>query len=177
MSSDVDKTVFAVVGATPAILRAFFADLPEPVRIAAVDDGWSPRHVLAHLLDTEDVIVGRMQRIVEEERPFIRSIDAQARLQQPGYLDRDVDALLREFETRRTEGIAWLRAMSPAQLARLGEHDEAGETSAAGPRASVGLPRSHALEAGCEHGADAAGAGHGQHAPLLLWRLTVWLLR
>jgi hypothetical protein len=131
MPSPVDEIVFAVVDATPKILRAFFNDLPEPVRNAAVDDGWSPRHVLAHLVDTEDVIVGRMRRIVEQERPFIASIDAPARLLQGGYLERDVDSLLAEFERRRGEGIAWLREMSPPQLSRLGEHDEAGEISAA----------------------------------------------
>jgi hypothetical protein len=130
VAAEVDETVFAIVGATPVSLRAFFAGLPPEVRTAAVDDGWSPLHVLAHLLDTEDVIVDRMRRIVEEERPFIASIDAPARLAQSGYLNRDVEALLSEFAARRAAGIAWLRAMSPAQLARLGDHDEAGVISA-----------------------------------------------
>lgn len=131
MTHQIDNTVFAIIGATPAILRALFAQLPPDARDAELDEGWSPRHVLAHLVDTEDVIVGRMRRIVEEERPFIASIDAPGRLVQGGYLERDVDSLLADFEQRRGEGIAWLRAMSPAELARLGDHDEAGEISTA----------------------------------------------
>ena len=130
-SGEIDPTVFAIVEATSSLLRAFYAGLPRELLHDPVDDGWSPLHVLAHLLDTEDVIVGRMRRIVEEERPSIRSIDATARLQASGYLDRDVESLLRDFEARRAGGIAWLRAMTSAQLARLGDHDEAGEISAA----------------------------------------------
>jgi hypothetical protein len=130
-AGEIDEGVFAVVSATAELLRAFYAELPAGVLNDAVDAGWSPLHVLGHLLDTEDVIVGRMRRIVEEERPFIRSIDAPARLIESGYLQRDVEILLRDFAKRRAEGIAWLRSMSPAQLARLGEHDEVGEISAA----------------------------------------------
>ena len=129
--SPVNPTVFAVLEATPPVLRALFAKLPDATGTEPLDDGWSARHVLAHVLDTEEVIVGRMRRIVEEDRPFIASIDPLARLQAAGYLERNVDSLLHDFETRRAEGIAWLRSATDAQLARLGEHDEAGEISAA----------------------------------------------
>jgi hypothetical protein len=127
----IDPTVFAIVGATPAILRALFAQLPPEARDAEVDDGWSMRHCLAHVLDTEHVIVGRMKRIVQEERPFIHSIDAPARLIEGGYLTRDTESLLDEFKTRRAEGIAWLRALPAEALVRSGDHDEAGEISVA----------------------------------------------
>jgi DinB superfamily len=127
----IDPTVFAIVSATPVLLRTLFAQLPPDARDAELDEGWSVRHCLAHVLDTEDVIVGRMKRIVVEERPFIRSIDAPARLRDGGYLTRDTESLLTEFETRRAEGIAWLRALSPEALDRVGDHDEAGEISVA----------------------------------------------
>jgi hypothetical protein len=131
MAREIDETVFAIVEATPAMLRVLFAQLPPEARDAGLDDGWSARHCLAHLLDTEDVIIGRMRRIVEEERPFIRSIDATARLRDGGYLARDWQSLLAEFETHRAEGIAWLRALAPSQLRRAGDHDEAGEITVA----------------------------------------------
>jgi DinB superfamily len=131
MAREIDPTVFAIVSATPAILGALFAQLPPEARDAELDEGWSVRHCLAHVLDTEEVIVGRMQRIVAEARPFIRSIDAPARLRDGGYLERDWRSLLAEFETRRAEGIAWLRAVPPQSLDRAGDHDEAGEISVA----------------------------------------------
>ena len=127
----IDPTVFAIVGGTPAMLRTLLAQLPPDARDAELDDGWSARHCLAHVLDTEDVIVGRMRRIVQEERPFIRSIDAAARLIEGGYLARTTESLLDEFALRRAEDIAWLRALPPEALDRVGDHDEAGEISVA----------------------------------------------
>jgi hypothetical protein len=127
----INPTVFAIVGATPQLLRALFAQLPPKTRDAELDEGWSARHCLAHLLDTEDVIVGRMRRVVEKERPIIRSIDAPARLAEGGYLRRGWQSLLAEFETRRAHGVDWLRAQPPAALGRVGGHDEAGEISVA----------------------------------------------
>jgi hypothetical protein len=131
MAPELDETVFGVVGVTPAVLRGVYAALPSDLLDDAVDDCWSPRYVLAHLLDTEDVIVGRLRRLVAEDRPLIQSIDAPARVNQSGYLADNVESLLSEFEARHIENIAWLRKLSAAQLARLGEHDTAGEISAA----------------------------------------------
>jgi DinB superfamily len=131
MVREIDPTVFAIVGVTPAMLRTLFAQLPPDARDAELDEGWSVRHCLAHVLDTEDVIVGRMKRIVDEERPYVRSIDAPARLRDGGYLARNTESLLTEFETRRAEGIAWLKALPKSQLDRVGDHDEAGEISVA----------------------------------------------
>jgi hypothetical protein len=89
------------------------------------------RHCLAHVLDTEDVIVGRMKRLVAEDRPYVRSIDAPKRLIDGGYLQRETESLLAEFETRRPEGIAWLGTLPAEALDRVGDHDEAGEISVA----------------------------------------------
>ncbi len=130
-TNHIDETVFAIAAATPAILRPLFAQLPPEACDAEMDDGWSARHCLAHLVDTEDVIVGRMRRVVTEERPFIPSINAPARLAEGGYLTRDTESLLRDFETRRAEGIAWLRSLSAEALDRKGDHDEAGEITVA----------------------------------------------
>jgi hypothetical protein len=129
-SSSIDPTVFAVVTQTPSVLRCLVDQLPTAVVEAAVDQGWSPRHVIAHVLDTEDVIVGRMQRIVVEERPFIRSIDPPARLAAGGYLERTAESLLTELQIRRAQGIEWLQERGD-ELSRTGDHDEAGVISAA----------------------------------------------
>jgi DinB superfamily len=173
MTGEIDETVFAIVGATPSLLRSLFAQLPPDARDAELDDGWSVRHCLAHVLDTEEVIVGRMRRIVADERPFIRSIDAPARLRDGGYLARDTESLLADFETRRAEGIAWLKALSQAQLDRVGDHDESGRDQRCRHRPPVGLPRSHAPQAGREHHSASPRRRHGQHPPLLLRRL-IW---
>ncbi len=120
MTHEIDETVYAIVGSTPALLRTLLTGLPADVRDAELDGGWSARHCLAHVLDTEEIIVGRMQQLVAEERPAFRPIDAPARLVEGGYLTRDIESLLSEFEARRAEAIAWLRTVPSEALDRVG---------------------------------------------------------
>ena len=127
----IDGTALAVLGATPSMLRALF-DAASPEAISAPrDDGWSAKDALAHVLDVEDGVIGaRIERIVTEDRPFIHSIDAPARLAEGGYAAMSVEALLATFVERRNAHVAWLPTLTETQLARTADHDEAGEISA-----------------------------------------------
>ena len=130
--SGLDPTALAVIAGTPRLLRDLLSSVPERARERINNEGWSPKHVVAHLLDVEGIAFReRISRIVSENRPFIRSIDPSARLEESGYLERPLEALLEELEMRRAEDIGWLRSLDAAALARTGEHDEAGEISAA----------------------------------------------
>jgi hypothetical protein len=127
----IDPAATAILRSTPVTLRALFRSIPDSVALAAVDEGWSPRDALAHIIDTEaGVLADRVRRIVEEHRPFIRSIDAPARLVAGGYGARSVASLLDELDTLRREHLLWLPALTDTQLARSGDHDEAGEITA-----------------------------------------------
>jgi hypothetical protein len=126
-----DPVALAILRSTPDVLRALFDALAEPDVLHAVDDGWSPRDALAHLVDTEaGLLAERLHRIVDEDRPFIRSIDAPARLVEGGYRDRSVASLLDELASLRRRHVEWLAALPDADLARAGDHDEAGEITA-----------------------------------------------
>jgi hypothetical protein len=106
------------------------ASLPGPALTAPLDDGWSVRDALAHILDVEEVIAtDRIARIVAEDQPFIRSIDPLARMEQRGLRSRTVASLLDELVARRPTDVATLTALTALQLARPGIHDEAGEIS------------------------------------------------
>lgn len=127
----ISHTASAILRSTPDALRAVFASIPESVALDAVDEGWSPRDALAHMVDTEKgVLAERVRRMVEEDRPFIRSIDAPARLIEGRYTERTVASLLDELESLRREHVVWLRGLTDAQLARHGDHDEAGVITA-----------------------------------------------
>jgi hypothetical protein len=113
------------------VLRAFFASTPAEAGLLTVDQGWSPRDALAHLVDTEKgVLAERVRRMTEEDRPFIRSIDAPARLVEGGYRERTVGSLLDELYGLRENHVSWLRGLDSVMLARCGDHDEAGEITA-----------------------------------------------
>src|SRR3954464_9725465 len=95
MAEPIHPAALAILRSTPATLRSLVAGVPDETLLAPVDDGWSVRDVVAHLVDTNSgVIVARMRRIIEEDHPFISSIDAPARLEAGGYASRTVDSLL-----------------------------------------------------------------------------------
>lgn len=127
----IDSAALAVLRATPSTLRALFAGVPEATTVEVMDEGWSARDALAHLVDTEDgVLAERVRRMIDEERPFIRSIDAPGRLREGRYHARSVASLLDELDARRAAHVAWLERLTAEQLARSGDHDEAGEITA-----------------------------------------------
>ena len=108
-----------------------FGGVGEDVAGESRDDGWSAKDALAHMLDVElGVISVRVRRMLDEDRPFIRSIDAPARLVEGGYAARSAESLLDELTEARERHVAWLRTLTVEQFARSGDHDEAGEITA-----------------------------------------------
>ena len=127
----IDASALVILEETPEALRKLLERVPGETATEPRDDGWSVRDALGHVLDVEEgVIPVRIGRIVEEERPYIRSIDAPARLDAGGYRTRTVASLLNELAERRRVNVAWLRTLTDMQLARAGDHDEAGEVTA-----------------------------------------------
>ena len=131
MNNGIDATALAVLASTPGVVRGLFDGVGEDVACEARDEGWSAKDALAHMLDVEvGVISVRIRRMLDEDRPFIRSIDAPARLIEGGYAARSVASLLEELTAARGRHVGWLRTLTAEQLARAGEHDEAGEITA-----------------------------------------------
>jgi DinB superfamily len=127
---DTEETALALLEATPVILRALLARLPQLIVTADLDRGWSPKRVLAHFVDVESVFAERLHAIVEENRPLIRPIDPLATLNAGDYLSRTVDALLDELGRSRRETCDSLRTPTAGQLERPAEHDSCGEITA-----------------------------------------------
>lgn len=127
---DTEEAALAILEATPAVLRELVGRLPADIVEAPLDRGWSVKQVLAHFADVEVVAFrDRLRRIVEEERPAITSIDVMARMDKMGWQSRSVESLLAELERERGGTCRWLRTLTDEHLARIGEHDTAGEMS------------------------------------------------
>lgn len=115
------------MGATPSLIRSCFAGLSEESLRGGEPDVWGARQVLEHLIDVETIAFReRIGRILDEERPLIRSIDPPARLEQGGYAAKSLEELLAEFEKLRAESTGWLRSIDEGDFGREGEHDVAG---------------------------------------------------
>ena len=124
----VAPTAIEVIAETPAALRALLHGLPRGALEAPVDDGWSTKDVVAHLLDANSVaFTNRIRRMLAEDRPLIKPIDPSARLKEQDYASWPLDRLLNDFERVRGEDVELLRGLSGQEMARAGEHAEAGE--------------------------------------------------
>jgi hypothetical protein len=129
--SDTRLAALAVVARTPALLSELLASLPESTVRKANEEGWSPKDVVAHLIDTDAVAFrGRIGRIVSEDRPRIEPIEPSERLDEGGFRERDLTSLLEELSRERRESIAAIGALTPDRLARSGDHAEVGEITA-----------------------------------------------
>jgi hypothetical protein len=122
-----DPAARALIRSTPVVLRTLFEGVPDDVLLAPNEEGWSLKDIVAHLHDAESIaFVERIQRMLDEARPFIRSIDPPARLMDGGYAARGLAELLDHLERLRAEHVAWLDTLSVADLQRSGEHDVVG---------------------------------------------------
>ncbi len=133
--SDTQRLALGIVSQTPEVLRQLLSSAPATAVEQPNDEGWSPKDVVAHLLDTDGIAFrGRIGRIVDEDHPLIQPIDPPAHLDAQGYRARALDSLLDEFARERRDAIDRAAALTPDQLARSGEHAEAGEiTATTGP--------------------------------------------
>jgi DinB superfamily len=124
----IDQIALDVLARTPVVLRSLLLGLPSDAVEAPNPEGWSLKDIVAHLVDVEDgVMVERITRMLESDRPFIRSIDPPARLAAGDYASRSLAALLDDLAQQRARHVPWLASLTSEQLARAGEHDEAGE--------------------------------------------------
>ena len=89
-------------------------------------DAWSINDVLSHLRDVDIHSLARMQRVVNEERPIIRTI-------YPDETTHDIDTLpeqlLAQFEQARGETITYLQNLGAGQWQRRATFDSGEDTT------------------------------------------------
>jgi hypothetical protein len=129
MEFDLEEAI-PILERTPSVISKLLGDLPE--RWTRVDEGpetWSPREVVAHLINGERTDwIPRARIILKQEKyrrfdPFDRFFD----LKTP----RRLPDLLAEFETLRAQNAATLRGwnLKEKDLELTGEHPELGEVT------------------------------------------------
>ena len=124
----IDPAALELIARTPHVLRDLLLGLPQATLEAPNDEGWSLKDIVAHLLDVEGIaFVERINRMLNQARPAIATIDPPARLAAGGYATRSLADLLDELERRRSQDLDWLRGLTAEQLRRPGLHQEVGE--------------------------------------------------
>ncbi len=134
---EVDAAALGLIRGTPRVVRALLDGLPDELVERPNDEGWSLKDIVAHLHDVESgAMVKRIRRMLDEDRPFIRSIDPPGRLLAGGYASQRLPELLDELTRMRTEHADWLARLTPAHsCARV-------NTTRSGSSASLTSPTS-----------------------------------
>ena len=115
LETQLDTLDLVLAGATPALLDA---------RPASGD--WSARENLAHLARHATVFLERLARILTEDSPRVGRYRAEDDPDWPRWSDLPLDETLRRLRDVRARLIAWVKALTPEQVARTGLHPSFG---------------------------------------------------
>ncbi len=119
-----------VLAATPDVIEKIVREHPARVLQSRPFEGkWTPNEVIGHLADTEWVYGFRMRLILCEDQPTILGMDQEKWVAGQRRNERSPADQLAEFRSLRTFNLGIWRMLRPADLERIGLHNERGEES------------------------------------------------
>ena len=123
------KYVLTGLEGTPDVVEALLHALPaEDTRWDARPDPerFTLREIVAHLADWEPIFSGRIERIRDEEMPFLPDVDEGNIAIQNDYAHSNPRACLARFRVGRAALLEILRVLPPSAWERLGNRDPIG---------------------------------------------------
>jgi hypothetical protein len=125
-----DKDPVEVLRKTPSALEQFLDTVPAQIFTVPEAPGkWAIRDVLAHLADSELVGGVRLRMVLAHDRPTIIGYDQDSWSDRLRYREVDVRNALEQFTLLRRSNLRLWQNLSPADLLRVGVHNERGEES------------------------------------------------
>jgi uncharacterized damage-inducible protein DinB len=110
----------------PDVVAGLLDGLPEATLTAEPAPGaWSLQRALQHLLDTQNLLAGRLDRMLAEDDPPLAMESAWAR---PA-VAQTTQAMLEEFRQKRSATVALLEALPMRAWGRTGRHTEFGRVT------------------------------------------------
>lgn len=83
---------------------------------------WSPKEVICHLRDTDELFMTRFQAMITMDEPKFSPADADRWAEDRQYLRNDLQQALAALRRRRGEVLKFLRGLKPEQWERAGIH-------------------------------------------------------
>ena len=87
------------------------------------------REVVAHLADWDEVFLGRLAQTRDADNPTLQGLDEGQVAIDHAYSQADPAECLTRYRANRARIVSFLRDLSPAQWARVGNHTELGPIS------------------------------------------------
>ena len=113
----------------------FLAQTPTQLKDSAAaaanppEGEWNAAQVIGHLAACEFYFVERLNRLLREESPHLRSISAKATERQQSMMDASVDENLQAFNELRGESVSMLMSLALNLWDRAGTYENAGKMS------------------------------------------------
>ena len=95
--------------------------------IAPEDGGWSAKENVAHLARHALVFLGRLDRILKEDRPDLGTYRPEKDPEWPVWRALPLDEALRRLQATRAQLLEWVEALSDEQAEQIGIHPQFGE--------------------------------------------------
>lgn len=117
--------VMSVLAAQPAELRGLVGNLPDAQANAHPSPGeWSVKEVVGHVCDTERVFAYRALRIARGDETPLAGFDQNEYVRGTHFNARALGDLLDEFTYQRQANVICFRALSEAEISRIGTASE-----------------------------------------------------
>ena len=125
-----DNDPVAVLRETPAAVQRFLETVPAETMASPEASGkWSIGEVVQHLADSELVGGFRLRMVLAHDRPPLLGYDQDLWASRLHYRDVEVAEALEQFSALRRANLRIWQDLGPADLIRVGLHDERGEES------------------------------------------------
>lgn len=126
---DQHQELIEALRSTPETLRGLLNKVTlEQARSAkGGDENWSVVEVICHLRDAEEISLGRVQTIRDQDRPKIARYDQEVLARERNYRDDDPYAALEAFAGFREHHAAVLAALSAEEWERHGNFEAFGQ--------------------------------------------------
>lgn len=112
----------------PQRLRDVVADRPDTeLSRAAAGGGWGPVEIFCHLRDLEELFIERVERIINEEEPYMPAVDETLWPIEREYHAQHPRIALEQFAENRARFTAILSRLDAADWQRRGHHAELGD--------------------------------------------------
>ncbi len=119
-----------VLRKTPAVLEQFLVTTPTQILTLPEAPGkWAIRDVMAHLADSELVGSVRLRMVLAHDRPTIVGYDQDLWADRLRYREVDPRDAFEQFSMLRRGNLRLWASLGPADLIRVGVHNERGEES------------------------------------------------
>ena len=116
-----------ILRATPVVLHSLVSGLDDPAwRRRPAEGEWAIVEVVAHMGDTEERALARVQRMLDEDDPTLPGYDQEALARDRRYIEMDGADALARFAAIRAEHVALMEGLDDAGWRRPGLHAEQG---------------------------------------------------